>query len=243
MISCDHPRRDVDRQRYPRPADCFALETIHEDDIGRCVVDLHDLERKFRTIGPRYSSELLPRGFGPGSRPQDFARIHRIKPSLDSSTGGWRQSSDLTSNSNFRDHACQACPFALQIIQPKMFFDKCFDRCIYLRHSFRSTALSGRKGTRTTLAIQKFPKQSPDSGRTNTQLPSSIFNSSRLRAFSLRDRGLQTAQDCGAARPFRAFDLTEVRLWVCEGLHQENTHPPYARINDKTLMLRVKLAQ
>ena len=88
MISYDHPSHDVDRQRYPRPANCFALETIHEDDIARCVVYLSDFERKFRIIGPRYTSELLPRGFGPGSRPQDFARIHRIKPSLNSSTGG-----------------------------------------------------------------------------------------------------------------------------------------------------------
>ena len=221
MISCDHPRRDVDRQRYPRPANCFALETIHEDDIGRCVVDLHYLERKFRIVGSSDGSELLSRRFSTGSRLQDFALIHRVKPSLDRPTGGWRQSFDLTSYSNFRDHACQACPFALQVIELKMFFDKCFDRRFYLRHSFRSTALSGRKGTRATLAIQKFPEQPPDSGRTNTQLPRSIFDSSRLRAFALRDRGLQAPQYSGAARPFRAFDSTEVQLWVCEGLHQE----------------------
>jgi len=64
MISSDHPRRDVDRQRYPRPTNCFALETIYENDIGRCVVDLHDLKRMFHIIGSCYSSELLSRCFG-----------------------------------------------------------------------------------------------------------------------------------------------------------------------------------
>jgi len=102
-----------------------------------------------------------------------------------------------------------------------MLFDKCFDRRFYLRHSFRSTALFRRYGTRATLAIQKFLEQPPDSGRTKSQLPRSIFDSSRLRAFALRDQGLQTPQYSGAATPFRAFDSTEVQLWVCEGLHQE----------------------
>ena len=221
MISCDHPRRDVDRQRYPRPANCFALETIHEDDIGRCVVYLHDLERKFRIVGSSDGGELLSRRFSSRSPFQDFARIHRIKPSLNSSTGGWRQSSDLTSNSNFRDHACQTCPFARQIVKPQMLFDKCFDLCTYLRHSFRPTALSGRKGTRATLAIQKFPQQPPDSGRTDTQFPSSIFDSRRLRAFALRHRSLQTPQYNCAARPFRAFDLNKVNFGAGTAQQQE----------------------
>ena len=49
--------------------------------------------------------------------------------------------------------------------------------------------------------------------------------------------------NCGAAGPPRAFDLTEFRLWVCEGLHQEYTRPPYAKISVKTPLLRVKAAQ
>ena len=104
-------------------------------------------------------------------------------------------------------------------------------------------ALSGCEGTRATFAIQKFAQQPPDSGRTNTQLPGSIFDSSRLRAFALGDRGLQTPQYSSAAGAFRAFDLTEFQLWVCDGLHQEYTRPPYSRISVKTLTLRVKLTQ
>jgi hypothetical protein len=47
----------------------------------------------------------------------------------------------------------------------------------------------------------------------------------------------------GAAGAFRAFDLAEFQLWVCEGFHQEYTRPPYSRISVKTPMLRVKVAQ
>ncbi len=52
-------------------------------------------------------------------------------------------------------------------------------------------------------------------------------------SFALRDRDLQTPQYSGAAGAFRAFNLTEFQLWVCEGLHQEYTRPPYSRISVK----------
>lgn len=39
-------------ERHPRPADGFTLETVDGDDVRRCVINLNDVQRPFRSVLP-----------------------------------------------------------------------------------------------------------------------------------------------------------------------------------------------
>lgn len=174
VVSRHHACGDVDREGDPRPADGFTLEAVDKDDVGRCVIDLHDVQRPLCRVLPCHRRETLPCRLRPLARFHDFAHIHRIESALNCPARRPLKPLLTASTADFADHPRQAGTLPAQVVSHEVIFDDGFDLVGHHGGSRWTATFLRNNRTGSAASFGKPPDPPPDCRSAYPQLPNSV---------------------------------------------------------------------